>query len=180
MTSATTQLVDQAQGGDRTAFTQLLQAHDQPMRALAFSMMGSAAAMDDVLQDAYVKAYKSIGGFRRDSSFSTWLYAIVYRTSIDAIRKRERRRETGLHLVAERPSTTPRAEERLIEISSLEAALAELSPDQRAVLLLVDADGLTYEEAGEVLEVHPGTIASRLSRARAAVRTTLSNQEDDR
>lgn len=172
-------LIDEARLGDRSAFTTLLREHDPAMRALAYRMMGSASAMDDVLQDAYVKAFKSISGFRQESSFSTWLYAIVYRTSLDAIRKRERRRETGLHLVTEQPSTVARAEERITEISSLESALAELSPEQRAVLLLVDANGLTYDEAATALDVNPGTIASRLNRARTAVRSALANQEDD-
>lgn len=180
MTSATTQLVGQACQGDRSAFTQLLRNHDETMRALAYRMMGSASAMDDVLQDAYVKAFKSITSFRGDSLFSTWLYSIVYRTCLDAIRKRERRRETGLQLVTDQPSTAARAEQRIVEISALESALALLSPDQRAVLLLVDADGLTYDEAAAVLDVNSGTIASRLSRARAAIRSTLQQQDDER
>lgn len=179
MTNATTQLVDQACRGDRAAFTQLLRDHDESMRALAYRMMGSASAMDDVLQDAYVKAFRSITSFRGDSLFSTWLYSIVYRTCLDAIRKRERRRETGLQLVTDQASTAARAEDRIVEISALESALASLSADQRAVLLLVDANGLSYDEAAVILDVNSGTVASRLSRARAAIRTTLQQQQDD-
>ena len=171
------ELVDQAKLGDRTAFTQLLQDNDRAMRALAFRMMGSQAAMDDVLQDAYLKAYKSLATFRGDSAFSTWLYSIVYRTSLDAIRRRERRREVGLQTVAERPSQTAATEDRIAAIEPLEAALAQLSPDHRAALLLVDGEGLSYDEAASILNTQPGTIASRLNRARSAVRSTLEQDE---
>lgn len=168
-----------ASAPNRAEFTSLLREHDQQMRGLAFRMMGSQAAMDDVLQDAYVKAYRAFGSFRGDAQFSTWLYSIVYRSCIDAIRKRNRRRESGLHLVAEQPSSAPPAEQRLADITALEAALASLSPDQRAVLLLVDAQGLSYDEAARILDINPGTVASRLNRARSAARSALHNQDNE-
>lgn len=179
MTSAERPPVTAAGRADRSEFTALLRQHDDQMRGLAYRMMGSRAAMDDVLQDAYIKAYKAFGSFRGDAQFSTWLYSIVYRTCIDAIRKRDRRRETGLHVVSEQPSTAARAEQRVTEISVLESALDALSPDQRAVLLLVDANGLSYDEAAAILDVNPGTIASRLNRARTAVRSTLADQDTE-
>ncbi len=173
-------LVEHARAGDRQAFSELLRRHDEAMRGLAYRMMGSQSAMEDVLQDAYIKAYKALDSFRREAQFGTWLHSIVSRTCLDAIRKRDRRREVGLQLVAEQPSGEARAEQRLADISVLGAALEQLPPDQRMVLLLVDGEGMSYGEVAAVLDVAPGTVASRLSRARAAIRQHLSSQENDR
>lgn len=163
-------LVERAQDGDRAAFTELLKSNDNKMRALSYRMMGSASAMDDVLQDAYLKAYRSLGTFRSEAAFSTWLYAIVYRTSLDALRKRGRRQEVGLHLVGEAPSTEANAEQRLTDLSAMQSLLAELPPEQRAAVLLVDGEALSYAEAAQILDIAPGTVASRLNRARQTLR----------
>ncbi len=156
------------------------------MRALAYRLMGSAAAMDDVLQDAYLKTYRSLGTFREDAAFTTWLYAIVYRTCLDALRKRKRSKEVGLHLVADQPTSEMGVESRMADASALQTLLSRLSPDHRAAVLLVDGEGLSYEEAAHILDIAPGTVASRLSRARQTLRATgptstdSLNQEQER
>jgi RNA polymerase sigma-70 factor (ECF subfamily) len=167
-------LVARARAGDHRAFSLLLANHDDQMRALAFRMLGGRAAMDDALQDAYVKAYRSLGRFQEASSFATWLHRIVARTCIDHLRKRQRRREVPLEVVsATAPDRSAAPDQLVTDRSVLGQALSELPADQRAAVVLVDGEGYSYEQAAEVLGTRPGTIASRLSRARSSLRTAL-------
>src|SRR5690606_31795722 len=83
-------LVDQARSGDRRAFEALLRRHDDKMRGLAYRLLADRHAMDDALQEAYVKAYRALPRFKAGSNFGTWLYRITYNACIDALRKRKR------------------------------------------------------------------------------------------
>ncbi len=165
-------LVASARGGDAYAFTELLEAYDRPLRALAFRLLGDASAMDDVLQDAYVKAYRSLHAFRGRARFGTWLYRIVYNTALDELRRRERHPHVPLHAVRDAADPVDVAS-AVTARSALADALASLPPELRAVALLVDAEGMSYDEAGAILDVPAGTVASRLNRARAALRPAL-------
>jgi RNA polymerase sigma-70 factor (ECF subfamily) len=129
--------------------------------------------MDDALQEAYVKAFRGLAGFRSDAGLGTWLYRIIYRACLDVIRAEDRRRTTplsGTDLTADPVGDPGRL---AAQRADLARALDSLPPDQRAAVLLVDAEGLDYTAAAEVLGVAAGTIASRLSRARAALRRAL-------
>lgn len=172
--TASADLVHDAQTGDHRSFTTLIRSCDARMRRLAFRLLGSQAAMDDALQDAYLKAYRKLPTFRAESAFSTWLYVIVYRTCLDHRRTRERRCEIALERVD--PIVVGGGADPAIragEVDALADALAELPSDQVAAVLLVDGDGLTYAEAARVLAVAEGTVASRLSRAHTALRAVL-------
>lgn len=176
-------LVRQAQTGDQRAFTALMRDHDHKMRGLAYRMLGSRSQMDDALQDAYLKAYLALSTFRSESGFGTWLYRIVYRTCVDHIRRRDRRREVGLHVVPEWPDHADAA--HAVEVQGqVTRALASLTPDHCATILLIDQEGLSYSEVASVLDITPGTVGSRLSRARAAFKVALketsSTPETDR
>ncbi|MFW2382519.1 MAG: RNA polymerase sigma factor [Acidimicrobiales bacterium] len=168
-----TDLVRRARAGDHTAFTTLVREQDHKMRGLAYQLLGSRSQMDDALQDAYLKAYVGLSSFRSESAFGTWLYRIVYTTCIDHIRRRDRRREVGLHVVPDQPDVLETAEvvERHDEVRN---ALDSLTPDHRAALLLVDREGLSYDEVAHVMDITPGTVASRLSRARTAFKAALN------
>lgn len=175
-TQSEPELVRRAKSGDQSAFTALVRDHDHRMRGLAYRMLGSRSQMDDALQDAYLKAYLALPRFRLDAAFGTWLYRIVYTTSIDHIRRRDRRREVGLHAVPDQPDQRDAAHS--VEIhDQVSAALASLSPDHRATILLIDQEGLSYDEVASVMDITPGTVASRLSRARAAFKATLTRPE---
>ena len=150
------------------SFGDVVRHHDRALRALAFRLLGDADLMDDALQDAYAKAFRAYGGFRGDSEVGTWLYRIVYNACVDVRRVATRHRHDDL---SARP--LPAVEDDLETVApfgDLAAALAALPDDQRAVVLLVDADGFDYTAAAEILGVPVGTVASRLSRARAALR----------
>ncbi len=172
-------LVQLAIDGDVAAFTKLLREHDDRMRAVAHRLVGSGPAMDDVLQVAYLKAHRALPGFRADADFATWLHRIVVNTAYDQLRREGRRSEVPLHAAPE-PTAPHSMEERLALGTQLQQALATLSPEFRAAVVLVDGEGLSYAEAADALGIERGTIASRLNRARAQLREQLAAMEDDR
>lgn len=163
-----------------TEFAALLKACDPAMRGLAFRLLGSVDAMDDALQDAYLKAYRSFGSFRGDSSFKTWLYTIVYRSCLDA---RTRRRFLQTRRVDE-PTEDIVDHRAEVELSTgrrldLSAAMRQLTPEHQTVLLLVDLEGLPLAEVADVLDIPKGTVASRVSRARDSLRRILDLPVED-
>ena len=161
--------------GDADAFLELVAEHDRELRALAFRLLGDREAMDDVMQEALAKAYRALGSFRGRSSFRTWLYRIVYNACLDELR---RRRPT---LPLQEADAATGADEELAGIARLDlaAALASLPPDLRAAVLLVDAEGFDYAEAGEVLGIPAGTVGSRLNRAHRALRAALAGEREE-
>ncbi|MEA2686582.1 MAG: polymerase sigma-70 factor, subfamily, partial [Actinomycetota bacterium] len=127
--------------------------------------------MDDVLQEAYVKAFRSMPKFKGDAALGTWLYRIVYNACIDDLRSRKA--TTSLDDQIETADPRPDPADVAVGRHDLAAALDTLPADQKAAVLLVDAYGLDYKEAADALGVAAGTIGSRLNRARAALRTAL-------
>ena len=114
--------------------------------------------------------------FRGESSLSSWLHRIVYTTAINHIRSHERRVRRD-ELGALRESGDDFAVETASRLD-LEAALSRIPVDQRAALLLVDVQGFSYDDAARILGVAPGTVASRLSRARGVVRAALMTERE--
>lgn len=165
--------IERAKAGDHRAFSALIQRHDPMMRGLAFRMLGSRAAMDDALQDAYLKAFRNIDRFDGSAAFSTWLYTITQRTCLDHIRALNRRPAAPLDQVGEPVAPGPEVGDRLADYEQLQSAILQIPEDQAAAVLLVDGEGLSYVEAAEVLSVAPGTVASRLNRGRTTLRTLL-------
>lgn len=172
-------VVARARRGDHRAFARIVDHYDHRLRALAFRLVGDRDLMDDVLQEAYVKAFRGLPRFKGDAALGTWLYRITYNACIDELR---RRRSAGSLLDDEGddrrwPDSAPGPAEVAVGRRDLAAALDRLPPDQRAAVLLVDAFGLDYEEAAQVLGVRAGTIGSRLSRARVVLRHALDGGE---
>jgi RNA polymerase sigma-70 factor (ECF subfamily) len=167
-------IVDRARRGDDHAFALIVRHYDDGLRALAFRLLGDRDRMDDALQEAYVSAFRALPGFRHDSELGTWLYRIAYNACLDELRRT--RTVVPLESVRERADPLPPTDERVAERSALGAALAALTPEDRAAVLLVDAQGFDYRAAAEVLAVPEGTVASRLNRARAALRRHLDDR----
>lgn len=164
-----TEQIRPADQPDTEEFLALVREYDLRHRRLAYRLLGDRDRMDDVLQEAYARAFRALPRFRGRSGLATWLYRIVYNTCIDELRRSGARKEVSLEEWRERGGRRDDVEQRL----DLEAALASLSPELRAVVLLVDADELSYDEAAEILGIPAGTVASRLSRARDALRGAL-------
>jgi len=149
-------------------------AGDDRLRALAYHLLGSRDAMDDVLQEVYVKAYRHLAEFRGESTIATWLYRITYTTCIDHLR-REKRTDpmTPEQLEDARPGIAGIADHLAIR-DELHQALATLSPERCAAVLLVLRDGYDYADAAEILGVPPGTVASRVAYGRRQLAAALS------
>ena len=167
-------IVDRARRGDQEAFAAVIRHYDRGLRSLAYRLLGDRDRMDDALQEAYLKAFRALPRFRGDSKLGTWLYRITYNVCLDELERLSRAAHVSLADVPEPVETGPPADEALSDRDALAAALDALSPEDRAAVLLVDANGFDYQSAGEVLGVPAGTVASRLNRARAALRHSLS------
>jgi len=167
-------LIRRAQAGDQQAFTALIRTHDDSMRGLAWQLLKDRHAMDDALQDAYIKAYRQIGSFRADARFSSWLCRVVHNSCMDYHRRRARQPRVSIDEPGQPTAVSPADHaSQLASRDALTAALSTLSPDHAAVVALVDGEGLSYDDVSEMLGVAPGTIASRLNRARATLRQAL-------
>lgn len=168
-------VVARAKRGDQAAFADIVRHYDHRLRALAFRLLGDRDRMDDALQEAYVKAFRSLPRFKGASALGTWLYRITYNACIDELR----RGSAGAQVTADADNAAsvadprPGPEEIAVGRYDLAAALDRLPPEQRAVVLLVDGYGLGYADAADVLGIRAGTVGSRLSRARAALREAL-------
>ena len=168
-----------ARSGDQDAFATIVGHYDHRLRAVAYRLLGDRDRMDDVLQEVYVSAFRSLPRFKGDAALGTWLYRITYNACMDELRRRpavapvsyDDDREPLLVDTASGPA------EIAVRRQDLAVALDRLPPDQRTAVLLVDAFGLDYADAAEVLGVRTGTIGSRLTRARTVLRAALDGGE---
>lgn len=171
-------VVERARSGDHAAFGEIVRHYDPRLRRLAYRLLGDPARMDDALQEAYVKAYRALPGFRTDAAPGSWLYRIVHNACLDLLRREGRHRAASLEAAEDIPDASSEPARIASRRADLTRALDALPLDQRAAVLLVDAEGFDYAAAAEVLGVAPGTVASRLSRARAALRLALHEGDD--
>jgi RNA polymerase sigma-70 factor (ECF subfamily) len=160
-------IVERAQRGDHRAFTELVGRHDRRLRTLAGRLLQNPERVDDALQEVYMKAFRTIGRFRGDANVGTWLYRITYNTCVDELRRRQ---PVRVNDDFDPPSIEPGPAERYAAASEVAHMLDRLSPELRATVVLVDGYGLGYADASRLLDVAPGTVASRLHRARQHLR----------
>jgi RNA polymerase sigma-70 factor, ECF subfamily len=169
-----------AKRGDTSAFNELVATYQDLSYNVAYRLVGDPDVAADVTQDAFWSAYRHLDQFH-GGSFRSWLLRIVTNTSYDALRKRQRQPSQSLdRLTEETPFDPPDLGElpealaiRQELFSAIESGLQTLPLDQRAVLVLCDVHGLSYEEAAVTLNTQLGTIKSRLSRARLRLRDYL-------
>jgi len=160
-----------AQRGDHGAFHEIVDHYEGRLRVLAYHLLRDADQMNDALQDTFVKAWNGLPGFRGDAALGTWLHQICYRICLDYLR-RQKLRPAGVELADDFADPADDVS-RLALRDQVGAALGRLPVEQRTVLLLVDREGYDYDTVAEALEVPVGTVASRLSLARAAMRRAL-------
>ncbi len=122
-------------------------------------------------QEAFIHAYRSLGRFRGQSKFSTWLFRITRNCAVDAIRRRDRQRRRD-HAAA--PEVEPAPDPTLR--AAIEQAISELPPELREAFVTIEVFGLSYREAGSVLGVLAGTLKSRMHRARQLLAATLQEE----
>jgi RNA polymerase sigma-70 factor (ECF subfamily) len=174
-------VIAQARRCDHRAFTALVSHYDDRLRTLAFHILGDPEATRDALQDAYVKAYVGLPGFRGESSIGTWLHRIVYTTCLNHLRGTSRRpqlADAGTDAQAGRDEAGRDPGDIVASALDLAALLRSLPPEQRAAVVLIDALGMGYRQTGEILGVAQGTVASRVTSARAKLRRALAPREE--
>jgi len=169
-------LIDRYLKGDVTAFHELMAAHEDRVFAICMRMLHRREDALDATQDTFLTVFRKAGQFKAEAAFSTWLYRIAINTCYDHLRRATRRDADRLppdHDPVDVTSTDPfdAAELR----PEIESALATLSAEFRAVVLLVDLEGMSLEQASATLDVPQGTIKSRLFRARRLLAAELGN-----
>ena len=181
------ELVQRARDGDRDAFRELVERYQRKIASLALGVLRDREDALDVVQETFARAYQSLGGFKGDAGFYTWVYRIAMNLCID-----HQRREAKTPLAAldsrnggaadDRLGTLPDAAEhgdpyrhaRDVEIArGLSRAIGELTPEHRAVIVLREVEGLSYEEISQVLDCPKGTVMSRLHYARRQLQERL-------
>lgn len=184
-----------AQSGDAAAFGILFREHHAATLRLIRAIVRDAHAADEVSQDAWLTVWNKLPGFRGDAAFTTWLHAIAVRKAIDHLRRRRgflarflpflaRDAEAGAEGVAEEavPSGDPAPDAALESAerrARFERALAAVPPKHRAVLVLREVEGLSYEEIAATLHLRPGTVMSRLFHARRILASKWKSQPCD-
>ena len=158
-------LVSRAQSGRLDAFEELVRRHRVATYRIALRMLGDESDAEDATQDAFVQAWRKLGGFRADAAFSTWMYRIVTNRCLNMLRAR--RRTEPLPDDREAPASRPdRIAEARWQVEDLKLAILRLTPEQRAPLVLRELQGCTYEEVAESLDISIPAVKSRLHRAR--------------
>jgi RNA polymerase sigma-70 factor, ECF subfamily len=166
-------VLERARVGDHEAFAAVVRLYDRRLRGIAYRVLGDRDRMDDALQEAYVRAFRALPRFRGDARVGTWLFRITYNTCLDELARSRRTMHVPLDELVEQASDPAELDDTLTCRGELADAFATLSPDERAAVFLVDVEGYDYAGASEILGVPVGTVASRLNRARTALRCSL-------
>jgi RNA polymerase sigma-70 factor (ECF subfamily) len=172
-------LIRAAQAGDQAAFTAIVRHYQRAIYGLAYGLTRSHEDADDLAQETFLRAWQAIDRFRVGEPLYPWLARIATNQAFSLFRRRKRRPETSIEPMLEAgrqwgleddPSDHAAREEMH---ARLNAAFEALSDDHRAILVLRVIQGLSYEEIARALDVPPGTVMSRLSRARSELRARL-------
>ena len=182
------QLVARSQAGDTAAFSELVTRYRSRAFSMIYQMTRNEQDAWDLAQDGFVKAWKSIGRFRGQSSFYTWLYRILMNVTIDSLRRKHIASGTefddavGLREIEPGAATAPRVELQPVEKISdqeirrcIDAAIEKLSPEHRAAIVMREIEGLEYSEIAAAMECSIGTVMSRLFYARKKLQALLKD-----
>lgn len=178
-------LIERASGGDPSAFNRLMEAHERRMYAVALRMCGNREDAQDCLQEAMLRVYRAISGFKGQSSFGTWVYRITMNTCLDELRRKKNKQSTSLDNLLDMgwspvdEGNTPEQHALKAETRScLHSAIHALPDDMRSAIVLRDIQGLSYEEIAQTLDINVGTIKSRISRGREKLREKLKENAE--
>jgi RNA polymerase sigma-70 factor (ECF subfamily) len=180
------ELIWKAKRGNREAFGGLVERYQRRVVGVALAVVHNPEDALELAQETFVRAYENLGSFESRSSFSTWLYRIAANLAID-LRRRE-----GRHTIVRGEEAESEIERLPSSIGDsfaavsrselnmrLRAALDELTPEHRAVILLREVEGLSYDEISDILQCPRGTVMSRLHYARDRLRTILKTAEQN-
>lgn len=177
------ELVRKAQKGDKTAFDLLVRKYQHRIAAVVSRLVRDHGECQDVVQDSFIKAFRSLASFRGDSQFYTWMYRIAVNTAKNHLASRKRRPGADVEIedaefidggVYVQDNDTPEQELLREEVAQVVSrALAALPDDIRQAITLREMEGLSYEEIAEVMGSPVGTVRSRIFRAREAIDARL-------
>lgn len=181
-------LIKKCKKGNREAFNALFSRYQTQVINIAYSMLSDREDASDAAQEVFVKVYRSIQSFNEQSSFTTWLYRITANTCSDFLRKRQR---SG-NVVSISSYTDENKEfdiedenasvEEGIELSEKQAAvrkaISELKEEHRIIITMCDIEGMGYDQIAEILKIPPGTVKSRINRARNALKKNLLQKRE--
>ncbi|MDA8234495.1 MAG: sigma-70 family RNA polymerase sigma factor [Clostridia bacterium] len=169
-------LIEKSLAGDTLAFEELVRRYETKVYTVAYRFMGNHADAADLAQEAFIRIYKSLGKFRGEAAFLTWAYHITANICRDELRKRQKeapvvqeRPEQDRILAAHQVSLEELAEQNELK-GNIQKLLGNLSEDHRLILVMREIQGLAYEDIARQLECTVGTVKSRLSRARQALK----------
>ena len=169
--------------GEMPSWSELVQAHADSVYGLAYRLTGNQQDAEDLTQETFMRVFRSLKSYR-PGTFEGWLHRITTNLFLDMVRHRQVIRMEALPENYDRVPGTLKTPEQAVDDAmldpDLEIALAELQPDYRAVVVLCDVVGLTYEEIANTLGLKMGTVRSRIHRARSSLRATLERLEKER
>lgn len=178
------EIIEKVRQGDTQAFEVLVERYQTKVYNLALRMCGNEDDAFDLAQDAFIRAWKSLGSFQFESAFSTWLFRLTSNLCLDYLRAKKRRAAVSLTMTGEEdeqaqldvpdPAMTP--EEAVLaseDKAILMEAINSLSADYRQIITLRAINDLSYAEIARILQIQEGTVKSRLSRARAELKNKL-------
>lgn len=166
------------QSGDRKAFQRLVRQYQEKVRGLVYSILSDPEAMDDLVQEIFIKVYTSINRFEHRSNLGTWIYRIAVNHCRDEIRRRRVRRFFSMEKMELDPmEMSPAADKALLKKERIELVrwgLSKVSEKHRTIIVLRDFEDMSYEQIAEVLNLELGTVKSRLNRARLALKDVIA------
>jgi RNA polymerase sigma-70 factor (ECF subfamily) len=162
-------------GGDREAFGELVHRHRDRLWAVALRTLGDREEAADAVQDALISAYRSADRFRGDAAVTTWLHRIVVNACLDRARRKQSRPTVPLPEHESISSTVDSSGPDRDTTLAVQAALAQLPPEQRVPLVLLDMQGYSVAEIAQLLGVAEGTVKSRCARGRAKLAVILGH-----
>lgn len=184
------ELIDRAKKGDVNAFEQLIEGCQKKVFNIAFRMLGNIDDASELSQEVFLKAYKSIKNFKGDSLFNTWIYKVTTNTCLDELRKRKNKKVVSLDEDIEFAGNEIKRQIRdnspgpevAVENNELKRVVGDsismLSEEYKTVIVLRDIHGFSYEEISRIIKCPEGTVKSRISRARQALKKILQQKKE--
>jgi RNA polymerase sigma-70 factor (ECF subfamily) len=177
------QLIDRALQGDRTAFAELVETNQDRLFASMLQVTGSPDEAEEVVQEAFIRAFIKLDSFQQNSQFFTWLYRIAFNSALTRRRRKrarisldQHREATGMEVVSDGEAV----DEPMLRherITMVRQAMDTLTDEHRGILVLREMEEHSYESIAEILEISIGTVRSRLSRARNQLRIALEARQ---
>lgn len=184
-------LIDKAIGGDSDAFSALICRVQNKAYSIAFRYMNSDYDARDMMQESFIKMYRNLDKFNFESAFDTWYFRILINCCLDELRKRKNKESYSLDIIPDGkdepmavdiPDESPGPEAELISKERqklVREAILALPEDHRNIIILRELEQLSYDEIGQALDLDPGTVKSRLSRARQKLKQIILEQNPD-